>query len=84
MKVAPPCERMAGVEHGCRLGPGPAAQEELLLFRNPGQLSCGRARSGDLGNPGDGERADSFLHLLKLKLLPSVNAPAVWICAEHR
>lgn len=57
MKVAPPCERMAGVECGCGLGPGPAAQEELLLFRNPRELRCGGAGTRDPGNPGDGERA---------------------------
>lgn len=52
MKVVPPCERMAGVERGCELGPGPAAQNELLLFRNPGELRCGKR---DPGNPGNDE-----------------------------
>lgn len=83
VKVAPPCERMAGVECGCGLGPGPAAQKELLLLRNPGELRCGRGNRAP-GSPGDGETAVCcFLHLLKPELLPSVNAPAVWICAEH-
>ena len=71
---------MAGVECGCGLGQGPAAQEELLLFRNPGEPRCGTAGIRDPGNPGDGVTAVCFLYLLKL--LPSVNAPAVWGCAE--
>lgn len=77
MKVTPPCQKMAGVEHGCGLGSGSPAQEELLLFRNPGDLRYCRAGNRDSGNLSAWETAlCCLLHLLKQKLLPSVNAPA--------
>lgn len=50
VKVTPPCQKMAGVECGCGLGPGPPAQEELLLFRNYADLRYGRAGNRDFGN----------------------------------
>lgn len=83
VKVTPPCQKMAGVEQGCGLGPGPPAQEELLLFRNYEVLRYGRGGNRDFGNLNAWETAVCcLLHLPKQKLLPYVNAPAAWICAQ--
>lgn len=82
VKVTPPCQKMAGVECGCGLGPGLPAQEELL-FRNQGDLRYGRAGNRDFGNLSAWETAVCcLLHLTKQKLLPALNAPVAWICAE--
>lgn len=59
------------------------AQEELLLFRNQGDLRYGRAGNRDFGNLSAWETAVCcLLHLTKQKLLPSVNAPVARICTE--
>lgn len=73
MKVAPPCERMAGVEQGCGLGPGPG---EAAAF----QKSCPGPKCGAGGMQAMEKSrtpAPCFLEgeagaLFRLKELPSI------------
>lgn len=73
MKVAPPCERMAGVEQGCGLGLGPG---EAAAF----QKSCPGPKCGAGGMQAMGKQDPGPLlsggrgmgTLLRLKELPSI------------